>query len=86
MEQIIAHLVGGALGGIGGGKAAESADMGIFVNLVVGAFAGALGGQFLGAMLDTTGIAIVAANLLGGGCAGIVAQLAIGTLTRPLRA
>jgi len=86
MEQLIAQVVGGALGGVGGGKAVSDADMGFFVNLFVGAVAGTLGGPYLGALVDTTDIAAVAASLLGSGVAGLVAQLCIGLLTRQLRA
>ena len=53
MEQLLAQLIGGAAGGIGGGKAVKGADMGNIGNLIAGAVGGVGGGQLLGGLLGS---------------------------------
>ncbi len=86
MEQIIAQIVGGALGGIGGGKAVKGADMGNIGNLIAGALGGLGGGQILGGLLGGgTDIAAMAGNLVGGGISGLVVQVVVGLILKKVR-
>lgn len=86
MEQIIAQLIGGALGGVGGGKAVKGADMGNIGNLIAGALGGIGGGQLMGGMLGAgTDIAALAGNLVGGGVAGLVVQVVVGLILKKVR-
>lgn len=86
MEQIIAQLIGGALGGVGGGKAVKGADMGNIGNLIAGAIGGVGGGQLLGGLLGSgTDLAAMAGNLVGGGVAGLVVQIVVGLVLKKLR-
>lgn len=93
MEQIIAQLVGGAVGGLGGGKAVKDGNMGNIGNLLAGAVGGVgVGGQALGAFVgpgaEAAGgldIASLATNLVGGGVAGLVVQVAVGLVVKRLR-
>lgn len=96
MEQILAQLIGGGLGGLGGGKAVKGADMGNVGNLIAGALGGLGGGQLLGGLMNAGGdaaaaaggmdIASMASNLVGGGVAGLVVQIVVGLVLKKLRA
>lgn len=96
MEQILAQLIGGGLGGLGGGKAVKGADMGNLGNLIAGALGGLGGGQILGGMMGAgadaaaaaggVDIASLASNLVGGGVAGLVVQVVVGMVLKKMRA
>lgn len=86
MEQIITQLIGGAVGGLGGGKAVKGADMGNIGNLIAGAIGGIGGGQLLGGLLaGGTDIAAIAGNLVGGGISGLVVQVVVGMIVKKMR-
>ncbi len=86
MEQIITQLIGGAIGGIGGGKAVKDADMGNIGNLIAGAIGGVGGAQLLGGLLGGgTDIAALASNLVGGGIAGLIVQVVVGLVLKKVR-
>lgn len=95
MEQIIAQLVGGALGGIGGSKAVKDADMGGIGNLIAGAVGGVGGGQLLSGLMSGGAdaaaaaggldIASLASNLVGGGVGGLVVQVVVGMILKKMR-
>ena len=93
MEQLISQLVGGAIGGVGGGKAVKGADMGNIGNLLAGAVGGIGGRQLLGGLMNSgaeaaaggVDIASMAANLVGGGVAGLVVQVVVGTILKKMR-
>ena len=69
MEQILAQLVGGAAGGMGGGKVIGAGNMGGLGNLLAGAAGGIGGGQLLGGLMGAGGAAADAAG--GGGMGGM---------------
>ncbi|MCE8545938.1 hypothetical protein KBY25_08900 [Ruegeria pomeroyi] len=87
MEQIIAQLVGGALGGTGGGKLMRQADMGGMGNAIAGALGGLGGGQLLGGLMGAGGadLGTLVSSLVGGGAAGLVVQLVVGLIVKRLR-
>ncbi len=86
MEQVLSQLIGGAIGGLGGGKAVKGADMGNIGNLIAGAVGGIGGGQLLGGMLGSgTDIAALAGNLVGGGVAGLIVQVVVGMIVKRMR-
>ncbi len=92
MEQLLAQLVGGAVGGMGGGKVAKGGDMGGLGNLIAGAVGGVGGGQLLGGMMGAgeaaaggLDIASMATNLVGGGVAGLVVQVVVGMVVKRMR-
>ena len=92
MEQLLAQLIGGAAGGIGGGKAVKGADMGNIGNLIAGAIGGVGGGQRLGGLLGSGAaaaggldIAGMASNLVGGGVAGLIVQVVVGMIVKKMR-
>lgn len=86
MEQVLSQLIGGAIGGLGGGKAVKSADMGGIGNLIAGALGGVGGGQLLSGMLGSgTDIAALAGNLVGGGVAGLIVQVVVGMIVKRMR-
>ena len=95
MEQLIAQLIGGGLGGMGGGRAVKGADMGSLGNLIAGAIGGVGGGQLLGGLItggtDAAAaaggldIASMAGNLVGGGVAGLVVQVVVGVIVKKMR-
>ncbi len=94
MEQILAQLIGGAVGGFGGGKAVKGADMGQIGNLIAGAVGGVGGGQLLGGLMGSGAaaaagggldIASMAGNLVGGGVAGLVVQVVVGLVLKKMR-
>ena len=88
-EQLLAQLIGDTAGGIGGGKAVKGADMGNIGNLIAGAVGG---GQLLGGLLGSGAAAVggldfasMASNLVGGGVAGLVVQVVLGTVMKKMR-
>lgn len=92
MEQLLAQLIGGAAGGIGGGKAVKGADMGNMGNLLAGAIGGVGGGQLLSGLLSSGAavaggldIAGLAGNLVGGGVSGLVVQVVVGMILKKVR-
>lgn len=96
MEQLIAQVVGGALGGIGGGKAVQGSSMGGLGNILAGGIGGLGGGQILGGLMgggaaDAAAaaggldIASLASNLVGGGVGGLVVQVVVGMVLKKLR-
>lgn len=93
MEQILAQLVGGAIGGVGGGKAVSGSSMGGIGNLIAGAVGGVGGGQLLGGLLNSGAeaaaggldFAAIASNLVGGGVAGLVVQVVVGMIVKKMR-
>ena len=92
MEQLLAQFVGGAVGGIGGGKAVKGGDMGNIGNLIAGAVGGVGGGQLLGGLMGSGSaaaggfdIASLATNLVGGGVAGMVVQVVAGMVIKRMR-
>lgn len=94
MEQILGQLIGGALGGVGGGKVVKGSDMGGLGNLIAGALGGLGGGQILGGMLNSGAaeaaaggmdIGALAANLVGGGVTGLIVQVVVGLILKRMR-
>lgn len=95
MEQILAQLVGGALGGMGGGKVAPGGSMGGIGNLIAGAAGGLGGGSLLGGLMSGGAdaaaaaggldIASLASNLVGGGVGGLVVQVVVGMILKKIR-
>ena len=92
MEQLLAQLIGGAAGVIGGVKAVKRADMGKIGNLIAGAIGGVGGGQLLGGLLGSGAaaaggldIAGMASNLVGGGVAGLIVQVVVGMIVKKMR-
>ena len=89
MEQIIAQVIGGAVGGFGGSKAVKGGDMGQLGNLLSGAIGGVAGGQLLGGLLDGAGggggIGAIAADLVGGGVAGAIVQVIVGQIVARMK-
>ena len=73
METLIAQLVGGALGGLGGGKAVQGSSMGGLGNLIAGAAGGVGGGSLLGGLMG--GGAADAAAAAGGRVGAAVGAL-----------
>jgi len=85
-EQLLAQLIGDAAGGIGGGKAVKGTEIG---NLIAGAVGG---GQLLGGLLGSGAaaargldIASMTSKLVGGGVAGLVVQVVLGTVMKKMR-
>ncbi|QMU58459.1 MAG: hypothetical protein GKR98_09800 [Boseongicola sp.] len=92
MEQIIAQLIGGTAGSIGGGKVAKGSDMGNIGNLIAGAVGGVGGGQLLGGLMGSGAaaaggmdIGAMAGSLVGGGVAGLVVQVVVGMVVKRMR-
>lgn len=86
MEQILSQLIGGALGGVGGGRVVKGGDMGGIGNLIAGALGGVGGGQLLGGLLGGgTDIGAIASNLVGGGVAGLIVQVVVGMVVKKMR-
>ena len=96
MEQILGQLIGGAVGGVGGGKVVKGGDMGGIGNLIAGAVGGVGGGQLLGGLMSGGAadaaaaaggfdIASLATNLVGGGVAGLVVQVVVGMVVNRMR-
>ncbi len=88
MEQIIAQLGGGAVGGLGGGKAVQGSSMGGLGNMLAGAVGGVGGGSLLGGLMGAggaEGIAAMAGNLVGGGVSGLIVQVVVGMIIKKIR-
>jgi hypothetical protein len=98
MENLIAQIIGGALGGVGGGKAVKGGDMGNIGNLIAGALGGLGGGSLLGGLMgggaevaaDAAAaggldIAALAGNLVGGGIGGVIVQVVVGMVLKRMR-
>jgi hypothetical protein len=93
MEQLIAQIVGGALGGAGGGKAVSGSSMGGLGNMLAGAAGGLGGGSLLGGLMGSGAeaaaggldIASIAGNLVGGGVSGLVVQVVLGMIIKKFR-
>jgi len=93
VEQLISQLIGGAIGGLGGGKAVKGASMGNAGNLLAGAVGGIGGGQLLGGLMNTGAeaaaggmdIASIASNLVGGGVGGLIVQVVVGTIMKKMK-
>jgi hypothetical protein len=75
MEQILANLVAGALGGVGAGKASPTFDLGTIGNIVSGLVGGGMLGQIVTLLLPSLTAAAQSGNLSVG---GIVSQLVAG--------
>jgi hypothetical protein len=92
METLLAQLIGGAIGGVGGGKAVKDADMGNVGNVIAGALGGLGGGQLLGGLLGSGAaaaggldIGALAGNLVGGGVTGLIVQIVAGLVLKNIR-
>ncbi len=100
MENLIAQLIGGAVGGVGGAKAVKGGDMGNIGNLIAGAIGGVGGGSLLGSLMgggaelaegaaQAAGggldIASLAGNLVGGGVGGVIVQVVVGLVMKKMR-
>ena len=75
MEQLIANLIAGALGGVGAGKASEKFDLGTAGNLIAGAVGGGILGQIVPLLIPAVSAAAQSGNLTVG---GVVSQLISG--------
>jgi hypothetical protein len=92
MEQLLAQLIGGAIGGLGGGKAVKSADVGNVGNGVLGAIGGWAGGSLLNGLMRSgteaaasaggVDIASMLGNLVGGGVSGLIVQVVAGLVIK----
>ena len=94
IASLIAQVVGGAAGGVGGSKLLKDSDMGPLLNAVVGGVGGLGGGGLLGAIIggaagNSAGgadIGAIAGQLVGGGVGGVVLQVVIGLIKNKLLA
>jgi hypothetical protein len=75
MEQILANLVAGALGGVGVGKSSPTFDLGAIGNIVSGLVGGGVLGQIVTLLLPSLTAAAQSGNLSVG---GIISQLVAG--------
>ena len=75
MEQLIANLIAGAVGGVGAGKASEKFDLGTAGNLIAGAVGGGVLGQIIPLLIPAVATAAQSGNLTVG---GVVSQLISG--------
>jgi hypothetical protein len=75
MEQLIASVVAGALGGAGTGKASPKFDLGMIGNLVAGAVGGGVLGQIVMILMPAVTAAAQGGDLSVG---GIVTQVISG--------
>ena len=75
MEQILIHLVAGALGGVGAGKSSPTFDLGTLGNTISGLVGGGVLGQIATLLLPTITAAAQSGNLSVG---GIVSQAIAG--------
>jgi hypothetical protein len=96
LTAIITQLVGGAIGGLGGGKIIKDSDLGPIVNLIVGAIGGLGGGTLLGSLMGgatatapaaaSMDIGAIVAQLVGGGVGGAILQIVIGLIKNKMMA
>lgn len=91
MENLIAQLMGGALGGMAGAKAVSDNNMGMFGNLIAGAVGGLGGGNAIAGVLSPgtatpagLDVTLLVANLISGGIGGVVVQIIIGFIMRKM--
>ncbi|MBX9458352.1 MAG: hypothetical protein KL863_21245 [Rhizobium sp.] len=91
LTAIITQLVGGAIGGLGGGKVIKDSDLGPIVNLIVGAIGGLGGGALTGQMMGAApaggaDIGALVAQLVGGGVGGAILQVVVGLIKNKMMA
>lgn len=91
LTAIITQLIGGALGGIGGGKAIKESDLGPIVNLIIGAIGGLGGGAITGQVMGAApaggaDIGALIAQLVGGGVGGAILQVIVGLVKNKMLA
>jgi hypothetical protein len=99
LTAIITQLIGGAIGGLGGGKIIKDSDLGPIVNLIVGAIGGLGGGTLLGSLMGGAATATTAApaaasmdigalvaQFVGGGVGGAILQIVIGLIKNKMLA
>jgi len=75
MEQILANLIAGALGGVAAGKSSPTFDLGTIGNIVSGLVGGGVLGQIVTALLPSIMAAAQSGNLSVG---GIISQAVAG--------
>ena len=75
MEQLIASLIAGALGGVGAGKASPKFDLGTAGNVIAGAVGGGVLGQVVSLLIPAVASAAQSGNLTVG---GVITQLISG--------
>jgi uncharacterized membrane protein YeaQ/YmgE (transglycosylase-associated protein family) len=80
LTALIMQLVGGALAGFAAGHLSKEISLGTIGNCVVGALAGAIGGQILFAGLGLSGSVQIMSALLTGAVSGGIATLTFGFL------
>jgi hypothetical protein len=92
LTAIITQLIGGAIGGLGGGKIIKDSDLGPIVNLIVGAIGGLGGGALTGQMMGAApaagsmDIGAIVTQLVGGGVGGAILQIVIGLIKNKMMA
>jgi hypothetical protein len=91
LTALITQLIGGAIGGLGGGKAIKDSDLGPYLNLLVVAFGvvgvGEFSGLFLGAApAGGADIGALVAQLVGGGVGGAILQIVVGLIKNKMLA
>lgn len=91
LSALITQLIGGAIGGLGGGKLIKDSDLGPIVNLVVGAIGGLGGGALTGQVMGAApaagaDIGALVAQLVGGGVGGAILQIVIGLIKNKMLA
>jgi hypothetical protein len=80
LTALIMQLVGGAFAGYAVGHLSKDVSLGTTGNCIVGALAGAIGGQLLFAGLGLGGSVQIMSALLTGAVSGGIATLAVGFL------
>jgi hypothetical protein len=89
MEQIIASLIAGAVGGVGAGKASPKFDLGTAGNVIAGAVGGGVLGQILPLLIPAVSAAAQSGNLtvggvithlISGGAGGAILTIIIGLI------
>lgn len=93
ITALITQLIGGAIGGLGGGKFIKDSDLGPIVNLIVGAIGGLGGGTLLGQVMTSAAaapgsmdITAIITQLVGGGVGGAILQIVIGLIKNKILA
>jgi hypothetical protein len=89
MEQIIASLIAGSVGGVGAGKASPKFDLGTAGNVIAGAVGGGVLGQILPLLIPAVSAAAQSGNLtvggvithlISGGAGGAILTIIIGLI------